>query len=76
MEGKKSTVRPNGTDSARVIQVIETKSNRGKGTLDDLSRQVVQYWSLEGQLLAERDSHTITTSNRRMFDHVFDFYLR
>ena len=40
MEGKKSTVRPNGTDSARVIQVIETKSNRGKGTLDDLSRQV------------------------------------
>lgn len=30
MEGKKNTVRPNGTDSARVIQVIETKSNRGK----------------------------------------------
>ena len=59
MEGKKNTVRSNGTDSAKVIQVIETKSNRGKGTLDDLSRQVVQYWSLEGELLAERDPHTI-----------------
>ena len=55
MDDQKNTVRPTGTDSARVIQVIETKSNRGKGTLDDLSRQVVQYWSLEGQLLAERD---------------------
>ena len=66
MEGKKSTVRPNGTDSARVIQVIETKSNRGKGTLDDLSRQVVQYWRLEGQLLAERDSHT--TKNEQPAD--------
>ena len=55
MEGKKSTVRPNGTDCARVIQVIEPKSNRGKGTLDDLSRQVVQYWSVEGELLAEKD---------------------
>ena len=75
MEGKKSTVRPNGTDSARVIQVIETKSNRGKGTLDDLSRQVVQYWSLEGQLLKEIRIQ-LRTSNRRMFDHVFDFYLR
>ena len=53
-------------DSARVIQVIETKSNRGKGTLDDLSRQVVQYWSLEGQLLAERDSHT--TKNEQPAD--------
>lgn len=43
MDDQKNTVRPNGTDSAKVIQVIETKSNRGKGTQDDLSRQVVQY---------------------------------
>ena len=55
MTAQKNAVRPNGTDSARVIQVIETKSNRGKGTLDDLSRQVVQYWSVEGELLAEKD---------------------
>ena len=52
MTDQKNAVRPNGTDSARVIQVIET---RGKGTLDDLSRQVVQYWSVEGELLAEKD---------------------
>lgn len=66
MDDQKNTVRPNGTDSAKVIQVIETKSNRGKGTLDDLSRQVVQYWSLEGQLLAERDPHT--TKNEQPAD--------
>lgn len=55
MNTEKSTARPNGTDSAKVIQVIETRSSRGKGTADDLSRQVVQYWSLEGELLAEKD---------------------
>ena len=58
MEGPKNTVRPNGTNSAKVIQVIETKSNRGKGTPDDLCRRVVQYWSLEGKLLAENDPCT------------------
>lgn len=58
MNNPQNTVRPSGTDSAKVIQVIETKSNRGKGTLNDLSRQVVQYWSLEGELLAEKDPCT------------------
>lgn len=75
MEGKKSTVRPNGTDSARVIQVIETKSNRGKGTLDDLSRQVVQYWSLEGQLLAERDSHTTKNEQVTVIQEICRFQI-
>ena len=51
----KKTVRPRGTDSARVIRVIETKSTRGAGTENDLSRQVTQYWSLDGKLLAECD---------------------
>lgn len=49
------TVRPSGTDSAKVVQVIETKSTKGAGTESDLSRQVTQYWSLEGKLLAEYD---------------------
>ena len=31
MTDQKNAVRPNGTDSARVIQVIETKSNRNTG---------------------------------------------
>lgn len=49
-------VRPRGTDSARVIQVIETKSMRGTGTNEDLCRIVTQYWDFEGNLLAENDS--------------------
>ena len=58
MDKENDTVRPNGTDRAKVIQVIETRSNRGKGTLDDVCRQVVQYWSMDGKLLAERDPYT------------------
>lgn len=48
-------VRPRGTDSARVIQVIETKAMRGDGTDKDMCREVVQYWDFEGKLLAEKD---------------------
>ena len=44
-----------GTDSAKVIQVIETTALRGSGTNEDPSRIVIQYWSLEGKLLAEND---------------------
>lgn len=55
---KTKTVRPRGTDSAKVIQVIETKSIRGAGTEKDLSREVTQYWSLDGKILAEHDPCT------------------
>ena len=48
--------RPRGTDEARVVQVIETKSMRGEGTKNDLCRVVTQYWDFEGNLLAENDS--------------------
>lgn len=48
-------VRPRGTDSARVIRIIETRSMRGKGIKDDLCRTVTQYWDLKGNLLAEND---------------------
>lgn len=57
MVGKKETARPRGTDSARVIQVIETKALCGAGTEEDPCRWLTQYWSLEGELLAERDPH-------------------
>ena len=50
------SIRPRGTDSARVISVIETKSLRGRGTEDDVSRIVIQYWDFEGNLLAENDT--------------------
>lgn len=48
-------VQPRGTDVARVIQVIETKSIRGNGTDNDMCREVTQYWDFEGNLLAEND---------------------
>lgn len=47
--------RPRGTDSARIIEVIETKSLRGSGTNEDKCRIVTQYWNFEGNLLAEND---------------------
>lgn len=48
-------VGPRGTDSARVIQVIETKSVRGTGTNEDMCRPITQYWDFDGNLLAEND---------------------
>lgn len=48
--------RPRGTDSARLITVIETVSLRGTGTDEtDMCRPVRQYWDLKGNLLAEND---------------------
>ena len=49
------SVRPDGTRSACVIQVIETVALRGHGTPDDVVREVRQYWDFEGNLLAEKD---------------------
>lgn len=47
---------PRGTDLAKVIQVIETKSARGSGKSEnDMCRIVTQYWDFEGNLLAEYD---------------------
>lgn len=54
MEGNK-TARPRGTDSAKVIQVIVTEAIEGRGTEDDPVRNVLQYWSLDGKLLAKVD---------------------
>ena len=47
--------RPRGTDSAEVIKVIKTTALRGTGTKEDMSRIVTQYWSLDGNFLAEND---------------------
>lgn len=49
-------VRPDGTYSARVVQVIETKAKRGLGTEKDPVREVTQYWDLDGNFLAEMDA--------------------
>ena len=54
-EGEKYMVRPRGTDGARIIEVIETKSLRGLGTEKDPVREVTQYWDFKGNFLAEAD---------------------
>ena len=48
-------IRPEGTNSARIIQVIETRAKRGLGTKEDPVREVTQYWDLDGNFLAEMD---------------------
>lgn len=47
--------KPRGTDSARIIRVIETNALAGSGTEDDPYYISVQYWSFNGKLLAEKD---------------------
>ena len=54
-EIKMCQARPRGTDSARLIEVIETVSIRGSGNEDDPVRRVFQYWSIDGKLLAEKE---------------------
>lgn len=48
--------RPRGVDHAEVIQVIVTKALRGVGTLEDPCRFVTQYWSFDGDFLAESET--------------------
>ena len=46
-----------GVDSAKVIQVIETKALKGNGTENDPIRLVTQYWDFNGILLAENEGY-------------------
>lgn len=47
---------PMNMDGVRAIAVIETTiTRRGKGVEGDPIRLITQYWSMDGQLLAERD---------------------
>ena len=47
-------IEPNATRNAKIIEVIETVSTRGNG-VDTIHREVIQYWSKDGVLLAEHD---------------------
>lgn len=55
MEEERKTARPRGTDSAKIVQVIETKSIYGIGTTSDPCRIITQYWDFDGNMLAESD---------------------
>lgn len=48
-------IRAEGTKTAKVIAVIETKALRGSGTKEDPTREITQYWDLNGHFLAEID---------------------
>lgn len=61
-------VRPDGTKSAKVIQVIETKAKRGLGTKKDPVRIVTQYWDLDGNFLAEADNDPQYLSERSVWE--------
>lgn len=52
-ENRKS-VEPETTRNAKLIEVIQTVSIRGNGVYTPV-REVIQYWSKEGILLAEKD---------------------
>lgn len=51
----KGTARPRGTDSAKVIEVIETRSLLGRGTDEDPVRTLRQYWDFDGRMLAQSE---------------------
>ena len=51
-----NAARPRGTDSAKIVSVIETISLRGAGTDEDKCRVVTQYWDFQGNLLAENEN--------------------
>lgn len=57
MVKENEAVRPRGTDSAKVVQVIVTKSLVGIGVEDDPCRELIQYWSMDGKKIAEYDPY-------------------
>jgi hypothetical protein len=47
-------VSPETPRSVKIIEVIQTVTARGNG-VDEVLREVTQYWSKEGKLLADDD---------------------
>ena len=48
-----------GTIAASVIEVIRTVSVVGKGTPEDPVREIAQYWTNKGRLIAEEPAENI-----------------
>ena len=61
-ENYRQPMRPRGTDNAKVIQVIRTRSLCGIGTPEDPARELTQYWDFNGSLLASHDGFLDCTS--------------
>lgn len=50
-----ATTRPDGPRKVKLVQVIMTEAARGEGTKEDPCRPVTQYWTIDGELIGERD---------------------
>lgn len=50
------TARPRGTDSVRVVSVVEVTTTVGDGTPGNPMRTMTEYWSLSGERLAVRET--------------------
>lgn len=61
-------VRVDGPKSVRVISVIEVKAKRGLGIEKDPVREITQYWDMDGNLLAERDSDSQFMTDQVMWE--------
>lgn len=48
-----------GTKAARLIEVIRTIALKGNGTFENPYREVAQYWTKEGRLIAEEPAENI-----------------
>ena len=45
----------NAVVKTKLVPLIEVKTTIGKGTKEDLCREIVEYFTLEGQLIAHID---------------------
>lgn len=50
------SMKANDYEYAKIISIIETKSFKGAGTTNDPVRTVIKYWTLDGKLIAEKDT--------------------
>ena len=55
-------IRGSNVQTSRVIEVIRTSSLFGDGTKENPVREIIQYWSLEGKLLATHDGSEVDVS--------------
>ena len=60
--------RLSGPNSVRAIQVIEVKAKRGLRIKGDPVREITQYWDMNGNFLAERDSDQSLLADQVMWE--------
>ncbi len=55
--------RKSNIDTVRMLKVIEVMSYFGEGTKESPGRQIAEYYSMEGVLLARVDAYDYVTSD-------------